>query len=406
MRTFFLGALLLLLALPAQAQSVRDTLTMRLQLIADNSDVPGFAVAVVSAEKTLYAHGFGFANRETGRPFTENTVLNLGSITKTVIGFVLMQLEEDGKVSLDDPINQHLPFPVRNPHFPNTPITVRQLATHTSSLTDGVDDMLIEKTYLFTDSVNFRPEELPEDYYSYFQIYRTNRSVTLPEFLKNAYTPAGAWYEKGNFLEDPPGTVYQYTNLGATLLAYLVETVAGRPFKELTREELFTPLGMEHTYWDLDRVPEEDRVTHYLSNGLAIPDYSLITYPDGGLRTSVSDFSLYLREMIAGLVGTGQLLTPKAYQALMTNQLTAANFPAANFGKAHGLLWQVNHDGDNISMNGADPGVVTYTLFTTSGNVGIAIFLNTNLYGQEALEADFRRIRGTLFQHIGKLLKE
>ncbi len=57
-------------------------------------------------------------------------------------------------------------------------------------------------------------------------------------------------------------------------------------------------------------------------------------------------------------------------------------------------------------MNGADPGVVTYTLFTTAGNAGFVIFLNTNLYGNDELENEFNRIRAVIFQHFGSILKE
>lgn len=70
------------------------------------------------------------------------------------------------------------------------------------------------------------------------------------------------------------------------------------------------------------------------------------------------------------------------------------------------MYWYVNREGDNISMNGADPGVVTYSLFTTSGNIGMIIFMNKSFYGNDSLKPDFKKIRGTLFQNVSKLLKE
>lgn len=312
---------------------------------------------------------------------------------------------EEGKLALDDPINLYLPFPVHNPYFPEDPITIRQLATHTASLTDGKDDMLIEKTYLFRGAIDFQEKDLPEDYFPYFQIYQTNHPLSMGRFLHDSYCPEGRWYDSANFLDAPPGTTYHYTNLGSTLLAYLIEQVAGQSFASYSRQVLLEPLGMSNTYWSVDEVPDDRLSSLYLSNDQLIPHYSLITYPDGGLLTSVADFSLYLMEMIKGLAGNGSLLRTSSYQEIMQDQLTEEHFPNGQFERSKGMNWSVNPEGDNISMNGSDPGILTYTLFTTAGNLGIVIFMNTNLDGEESREEVFFKVRATLFQFAGKLLK-
>lgn len=388
------------------AQSVKDSLTTKLKEISKNSEIAGFSVAVVSKDTILYKKGFGYADIENKIAFTDSTILNIGSITKTIIGFSLIKLVEEGKIKLDDPINKYLPFKVKNPYHPKCKITIRQLATHTSSLTDGKDDMLIEKSYLFNGKIDFKEEELPAGYYPYFQIYKTNKPLSMLDFLKNTYTTNGIWYNKSNFLKNKPGTTYSYTNIGATLLAFIVEKVSGKKFNNYTTQELFQPLNMKNTFWSLNNVPKDKLTSLYLSNGHKIPHYSLITYPDGGLYTNVSDFSLYLIEMIRGLNGEGKLLNEESYMEMMSNQLTKENFPDIDFKESKGLLWFVNKEGDNITMNGGDPGIVTYTLFTTKGNVGIIIFMNKNLYDNKSLEGDFNKIRGTLLQNIGKLMKD
>ncbi|MEL6811611.1 MAG: serine hydrolase domain-containing protein [Bacteroidota bacterium] len=399
-------SLVLILSTQVHAQSVRDSLNQRLATIAQSSELPGFAVSIVSKDKILYSNGFGYADRERKIPFTSETVQNIGSITKTLIGFATMKLVEEGKLSLEDPINDYLPFSVVNPSFPNQPITVRQLATHTSSLTDGADDMVIEKTYLFTGEINFQEEELPEDYYPYFRIYQQNESMSMEQYLYDVYHVKGKFYAKTNFLEQPPGTAYRYSNIGATLLALIIEKISGESFSDYTQKILLAPLELESTYWNLENVPKDKMITHYLSNGLRIPPYELITYPDGGLLTNVTDFSYYLMDMIKGLAGEGQLLSKEGYEELMSNQLTIENFPNGNFEVTKGLMWNVNREEDNISMNGSDPGILTYTLFTTAGNLGIVIFMNTNIDDNESIEDAFNAIRGTLFQNAGALLKE
>ncbi len=387
-------------------QSAKDQLTQDLDRLSESTSIPGFAVALVDQEKTLYQHGFGFANVEARLAFTESTVINIGSITKTFIAVALMKLVDEGKIGLDDPINKYLPFKVRHPRFPSDEIRIRHLATHTSGLTDGKNEMLIEKSYLFEGDIDFPSKELPKDYRKYFDIYRENEVLPMEEFLMNAYSEKGAWYSKHNFGKARPGTEYRYTNIGATLLALIIEKSSAMTFDEFVKAEILSPLDMESSFWKLEDIPEGRLSEHYLSNGLRIPPYELITYPDGGLFTSVSDFSSYLIDMIRGLNGKGSLLSPESYREMMSNQLTPENFPQGEFATFKGYMWSVNEEGDNVTMNGADPGVVTYTLFTTAGNAGFVIFLNTNLFGNDELEKEFNGIRAVIFKHFGAILKE
>ncbi|WP_395375545.1 serine hydrolase domain-containing protein [Marinicella sp. W31] len=396
----------LLLSLGASAQNPVDTLTAQLTKISDASSLPGFAVAIVSQDQVLYTKGFGYADVASKKAFTENTSQNIGSITKTLIAFSLMKLVEEGTIKLDAPINQYLPFSIHNPHFPNVPITVRQLVTHTSSLTDGLDDMLIEKSYLFKTKPDYKAEQLPEGYAAYFDIYKTNESMSIEEFLINTYCPSGDWYETQNFLKQEPGENYHYSNIGATLLAFVIEQVAGQSFSDYTSKFILKPLKMNDSYWHYSQVPSGDMASLYMSNGLLISPYTLVTYPDGGLITSIADFAVYLQEMIKGINGNSHLLKQASFKEMMSNQLTQVHFPQGQFETSKGMMWYVNPEGDNISMNGADPGVSTYTLFTTAGNMGIAIFVNTSLYDNEAHEDSFRAIRGALLQNAGKLLKQ
>ena len=387
------------------AQNHADSLTVRLSKIVEDSPLVGIGVAIVSKDSLLYKNGFGYANLAHHIPYTDHTLQNIGSISKTLISLALLKCVEHGQLQLDDPINTYLPFKVFNPYFPNTPITIRMLATHTSSLTDGEDDLLIEKSYLLTQKTNFTKADLPEGYYELYEIYNKNVPLSMGQFLHRVYCPEGEWYDAANFSDKAPGTAYKYTNIGATLLAYIIETVTAEKFATFTQTQILDPLQMYHSRWDLDQVDPKHLTSLYLSNGQLIPHYRLITYPDGGLITSVADFSLYLMEMIRGLAGESQLLSQSSFKEMMSNQLTKDRFPNSEFTKSRGMNWNVNPEGDNIGANGADPGVTTYTLLTTSGNLGIVIFSNLNLYDNEKAESAFFQIRNTLLQYSGKLSK-
>ncbi|MFK7807997.1 MAG: serine hydrolase domain-containing protein [Saprospiraceae bacterium] len=395
---------------------MKDTLTAQLSRIHQASDIPGFSVAIVSDKIVMYKNGFGYRNLTTKEPFTTETIQNIGSITKTFIAFALMKLVEDGKLELDDNIDQYIPFKITNPHFPNNSITIRQLATHTSSLTDGEDQMIIEKSYLLHEPTNFKKEDLPEDWFDYYQLYNTNKKMTIPRFLHNTYCKEGEWYSPKNFLNAAPGTMYEYTNIGATLLAHIIEIVAEKSFDKYVQEIILEPLAMEQTYWSWVEADSSDlsvgkelagnRISHYLPGNIAVPAYDLITYPDGGLITNISDFTIYLQEMIRGLNGESKLLSLASYKEMMSNQLIPDHFPNGDFTFSRGLLWRANSQGDNISASGTDPGVVTDCMFTTGGNIGLVIFFNKSLYDDEKGEDAFRKIRQLLMKYAGKLRRE
>jgi CubicO group peptidase (beta-lactamase class C family) len=99
--------------------------------------VPGVAVAIVRHGELLRARGYGWADLERRVPMTADTLLNVGSVSKTVTAIAVMQLWERGALRLDDDVNDYLPFAVRNPRHPDVPITARQLLAHRSSIRDG-----------------------------------------------------------------------------------------------------------------------------------------------------------------------------------------------------------------------------------------------------------------------------
>jgi len=387
------------------SQDLNDSISAELVEIMKTSGIPGLGVAIVSIDSVFYLNGFGNADIETGKPYTENTLQNIGSVSKTFIAVALMQLIEQGKIQLDNNINDYLPFRVVNANFPDSLITVRMLAAHTGGLTDGKDEMLIERSYLLSEKTNFKKEDLPEGYFELFEIYNSNVPLTLEKFLFNFYSPEGDWYESSNFLKVPPGFKYNYTNAGATLLAFIIEQVSDESFDEYTRKHIFEPLKMDNTHWSYENADSNNFASLYMSNKTKIPHYSLITYPDGGLVTSVKDLSIYLKEMIKGINGESKLLSQESFKEMMSNQLTEGNFPNGNFEVNKGLIWDVNKDGDNIGMNGADPGIFTYVLFTTSGDIGIIIFNNISFYEIESFEKDFKEIRKILMSNAGKFIK-
>ena len=233
--------------------------------------IAGLGAAIIVHRKVVWMKGYGFADRARAVPFTPDTVMNIGSISKTFTGAALMHAVQEGKLSLDEDINTYLPFKVVNPHDPKGSITLRHLATHTSGITDRW--AVYAGTYHYGDA--------PEP---------------LDEFLKRYFIPGGSGYSKDNFLNVKPGTHREYSNIGAGLAGYIVELAVGEKLNTYTRRHFFGPLRMDNTGWSLSEIAPGKHARLYVAqDGLTIPIplYELTTYPDGGVRTSVSDLSRF-----------------------------------------------------------------------------------------------------------------
>ena len=149
--------------------------------------IVGLGAAIIVNRKLVWMKGYGYADKRRAVPFTPNTVMNIGSISKTFTGVALMRAVQEGKLALDEDINRYLPFKVVNPYFPEERITLRQLATHTSSITDR--SSVYEGTYHYGG-------DSPEP---------------LGEFLRNYFTSSGRYHSKENFLNAKPGAQYEYS---------------------------------------------------------------------------------------------------------------------------------------------------------------------------------------------------
>ncbi|MFW2477198.1 MAG: serine hydrolase domain-containing protein [Sediminibacterium sp.] len=326
----------------------------------NTTKMAGVAGAIILKDEVVWMNGYGLADKERQIPFTSETIMNPGSIAKTMTGVCLMKLVEENKLSLDEDINRYLPFKVINPYFPKEKITLRMIATHSSSLADRMP--------FYSDSTFFTEGNSPEP---------------LGEFLKNYFVHGGKYYNDANFYQTKPGTYWEYSNIAAGLAGYIVELAAGKKLNEYSREIVFKPLGMNNSGWFL---PEINRLKHaslYHNKGettIQIPLYEMITYPDGGLRTSVDELSKFFVMLLNdGRYKNKQVLKPATIQQMQTLQFTEANKPAnINLSeKNEGIFWRTKYNVTLLGHGGNDFGVKALMLTDMKKSVGIVLFTNT-----------------------------
>lgn len=370
--TSFLISILIL----TQLLTAQD-LTQQIENIYKASDISGLAVAVFTKDSVIYKNAFGYADVSAQKPFTLNTTINIGSTSKTLIAVALMKLYEEGKINLDADINDYLPYAVRNPRHPDIPITIRQLSTHTSSIRDRYSNYEL-KAYYLIDQSRYSKKGMPLTSRIHFKRMSKNKKIDLGKYLKDYLSTEGKYYKKKSFHKSKPGVEENYSNLGAALAAYVIEEITDIPYGDYVKNEILKPLGMSLSGWSIDSDNQKYFAKRYVNKSV-VPNYGLITYPDGGLISSTDDMINYSMSMIGGYFGEQSILSRSSFDLMMSNQYDVSPLSATSTTTSQrGIFWDIfgtSDDGD-IGHTGSDPGIETFMYFDPTSGVGCLLMSN------------------------------
>ena len=300
--------------------------------------VPGLAALTLKEGKIFWAGYYGWANIETKTPVTQDTLFQLASISKTVTACMIMQQVEQGKLKLDVDINTLLPFKVRNPRHVDTPITLRQLLTHTSGIRDNWS--VLENTWVKNGD------------------FKKPLAESLPAYL----VEGGEFFSaKKSFYGWAPGTKDQYCNVAVALAAYVAEAKLKTPFEALCQQGLFKPLGMKGAGFLLASVDPKKVAMPYAyrkkTNGFkALGHHGYLDFPAGTLRATVP----HLARFLLMFMGEGKLGEVRVLKAATVESMKKIQFPKID--KKQGLAWyydriggkqMIGHDGSSMSFGRA-----------------------------------------------------
>ena len=361
------------------AYNPTDSLDQQLADIYKNGQLPDFAVAIVQADGILFESAYGYADLATQTPYTNTTQQNIASLSKTFIGIVLMKAIEQQKLSLDTPLNKLLPFSIQNPNHPTTPITIKHLATHTSS----IDDYEIEYRSVYLKEVfTLSKKEIGKENCQFFKEWAKNEKDDLANFLSASLSTEGSYYNKKRFLKVAPGSQYKYSNLGASLLAYAINLAVNQPFETYVKEQILQPLAMKQTQWNFEVMNRTEQATTYFQGQQIVPEYQSILYPSGGLQSSISDLSLYLMAALKNYNSSNELLPMAFFQKMVTPQLSAEQSPLPGT-KNQGIMWELN--GEQAGHNGGNYGVTLFMNFDKEKRYGRIFMCNISSYKDQQL---------------------
>ena len=225
----------------------------------EREDIAGAVVAVVKDGKVLFAKGYGFSDVEKRKPISPaETLFRPGSISKLFTWTSVMHLVEQGKLDLDRDVNEYLDYKIP-PAF-GKPITLRNILTHTSGFEETAKELFV------ADASKMRP---------------------LGEYLRE-HIPGRIF---------PPGVTPAYSNYATALAGYIVQRTSGKPFEQYVADNIYMPLGMNHTTFVQPLPPN---LSPLMSNGYrraskeAEPYEFVQAFPAGSVATSAADMCIFM----------------------------------------------------------------------------------------------------------------
>lgn len=331
----------------------QSNIDMKINLAMQNYKLPGLSAAIIKNGNIVWKMSYGYADIEKKIPVTDSTLFMLASISKTFVGVALLQQWEKYKFSLDEDINNYLDFPVRNPNFPEVPITFRMLLTHTSSICgDG----------------KFQNLKLPDFTWGY------DHPTTIGEFLKDFFILGRKYYNSNNFNNLKPGTVFDYSSIAPTLIAYLVERLSSLTFEQYCQQNIFAPLKMNQSSWFLNNINQtrlaipyqfqNNKYVKYLHRGTPL-------YPCGWLKTDINQLSNYLIALMQkGVYKENHILNSASIDSMTTSQLS--------FVDGMGLMIYQQEEANNLlwGHEGVSTGVRTFMFYNKEDETGVIVISN------------------------------
>ncbi|MET8828966.1 serine hydrolase domain-containing protein [Streptomyces sp. NPDC004610] len=331
---------------PSPSGRLDEDLTARLdKAIADvqrEARIPGVVVGLWMPGKGDYVRATGVADKATGQPMADDMYVRIGSETKTFTVTALLQLVDQGRVGLDDPISDYVPGVPDGDR-----ITLRQLAGMRSGLYPYTSDPGFDHALLSDPNRRFTPREL------------------LAYGFRHPNTFA-------------PGARFQYSNTNLILLGLVVEKVTGRPVGEIIERRVAAPAGLRHTLFPDNAeipTPHPQGYTDQTLNGgtTDATDWDPTwAWSAGAMISTLDDLRSWART-----VATGTLLTP----ATQAQRLTT--LPTGVPGTGYGL--GIFNSGGWIGHNGSIPGYETVTVYLPAERATLVVMLNTDItyQGQE-----------------------
>lgn len=335
---------------PQRFRAACDAIDAFIELRMEERGTPGLTLALTTRDSLLYVGTYGYADLKLKRPVTEETLFQIGSITKSFTALALMQLYDAGRFDPDKPVQTYLPwFDVQSEY---TPISAHHLLTHSAGIPANRDDM-------------------PGSPYQAFALRQQ----------------ATSW---------PPGSRFHYSNIGYQVLHQLFEELSDLDYGEAIQTRIFDPLGMDksrpvitmesRTTQAVGYIPPYDDRPHHLSRGFIEAPHFPYGIGDGSIQSTAADMASYVRMLLnRGRGPHGRIVSESAFERFSTPHIGAGG---RHYG--YGISVSEREDHSTLAHGGGMVGFGASIVADLTDGLGVASLANGpalhGLIGNYALE--------------------
>ncbi|MBS0848772.1 D-alanyl-D-alanine-carboxypeptidase/endopeptidase AmpH [Citrobacter sp. JGM124] len=307
------------------------------------SGATGMAMVVIDGNQRVF-RSFGETRPGNSQLPQLDSVIRIASITKLMTSEMLVKLFERGVVKLDDPLSKYAPPGTRPPTYNGQPITLINLATHTSAL----------------------PREQP------------GGVANRPVFTWPTYKQRWSWVSQAT-LTTAPGTVAAYSNLAFDLLADALSRATGKPYDELFRENIARPLGMKDTTYTPS--PDQCRRLMVAEKGASPCNNALAAIGSGGIYSTPADMMRWMQQFLSSDVhqrsSEADRMQTLIYQRQQLTKVIGMDVPGKADALGLGWVYMQPQNGRPgiIQKTGGAGGFITYMAMVPQANVGVFVVI-------------------------------
>lgn len=315
--------------------------------ILRKSKVPGASIILVNGEETKYL-SYGYANKENEIVPTQDTLYELGSMSKAFTALGILLLEDQGKLSLSDPVSDYIPW-----------FRVYYKGTHDGESIKNEVELTIANLLYHTSGIPFKTIGY------------------IPEGASENMLEAAVKTLIGTQLDFYPGDRYQYATINYDVLGYIIQIISGQTYEDFMQENIIGPLGLDNTYM----FPDEAKISGSLAQGYKMTFFRSQPYdapsyrgntPAGYIISNTKDMERWMR------IQMGLIEVQDQYKKIIEKSHTGNTTVASEGNYYYAYGWQVNIKGKDILHGGNNPNYSSMLIMQPEDKLGICILTNMN----------------------------
>jgi len=318
-------------------------MSIKQKIISDveNGTIPSVSISVAKDGKVIWQEAFGWADKTEKRAATPATIYSLASLSKPLTATGIMVLAEKGKIDLNESVEKYIsPLTLKSYIYDSKKVTVKHLLNHTSGLP------------------------------THFNYFYADEEASPPSFKETL--------DRYGFIINEPGTSFRYSNLGYGILGFIISKISQMPFSSFMEKEVFIPLGMKRTTFNIESYNGKDIATKYDSKGNAL-DLQCDTPAAGSAYSTSADLMRFAFHVLGNRIeGSKSVLSENSIKRMISEHSESSKYPySKNTYYCLGFFFRQHKGFREIWHEGGWDGASTLLKIIPEENIAVVTLINT-----------------------------